>query len=468
MARTVIPSTPFPMLRFSPRLALMLGLAGGLCVTAANAAPAGVDARFVLSTEGSGRATAYAPTNKIVTRDGRTHVTWLDSTSEGFLVRIRTLDRGTGEWSPVVTIGRAQDNHGGAALTIDPEGYLHALYFPHHEAMRYRRSVRPNDASAWTTEEVFGEALTYPVVMSLPDGTLLMTARRSYDGHEGFTPPGGSHAWEAELWRRRPGGRAWERVGPLLRGRFSGYVQFAEALWWGEDGRTLHLSARIYETNYRGNGELFTTVGYLMSPDGGTTWQRRDGTRVTLPATADTLDVIARGGTATSDVLATGGLIVDADDRPRVLYSQIGEQGARLYLASPAPDGSWQSRDLAAVLPPEWAGWELNVPGAITRSSDGTVTITATLQRVPPGETWWAHRSNEVARLWSRDGGRTFQFEAFGPPDPSQPRWLPNVERATGQHEVPGRPGIIYTDGPAGAGNDALLNNQVIWQPGAR
>ena len=119
-------------------------------LAAQGAAPLPRPEPFVLSPVGSGRATAYPPTNKVVTVGERTHVTFLDSESGEFLVRIRTLDWRTGTWSPAYTIGRAQDNHGGAALTVDAEGYLHALYYPHHEAMRYRRSLRPNDASAWT------------------------------------------------------------------------------------------------------------------------------------------------------------------------------------------------------------------------------------------------------------------------------------------------------------------------------
>ena len=107
---------------------------------------------FLLSSHGCGRATGYAETNKIVTVGAKTHVTWLDSAAEGFHVRIRTLDRRTGKWSPTMTVGEAFDNHGGPALTADSKGYLHIVYYPHHHPFRYRRSKRPNDASAWDDE----------------------------------------------------------------------------------------------------------------------------------------------------------------------------------------------------------------------------------------------------------------------------------------------------------------------------
>ena len=420
-------------------------------------------AAYVLSERGSGRATAYAPTNKIVTVGSRTHVTWLDSEAGSFWNRIRTLDRESGRWSPVWTLGPAQDNHGGAALTVDAQGFLHAAYGPHHGPMRYRRSLRPNDAAEWTEEERFGQDLTYPVLLAAADGTLLFTARRSHDAPAAFAPPAGSRPWETELWRRRPGAR-WERVGPLLRARFPGYAQFAEAFWWGDDHRTLHLSCRIHETDTQGGG-LFTTIGYLVSPDGGSTWQRTDGTRIDLPATSATVDVVARGDAANQRVLTTGGLVADAAGRPQVLYSMIGETHARTFLASPGADGTWAARDLSPLLPPD-DGWDVIVPGAITRTARGRIVIAATWQQVPAGESWWAHPSNEVGQLWSDDGGTHFQFERFGPPNPERPRWLPNIERATGLHDVPERPGIIFTDGHAGTGNDDILANRVLWRAG--
>ena len=104
----------------------------------------GLSVLRVLSERGCGRATAYEKSNKIVTIGDKTHVSWLDTEKGKFLVKIQTLDRGTGEWSAVYTVGQAFDNHGGPALTCDNSGYLHIVYYPHHHPFRYRRSVRTN------------------------------------------------------------------------------------------------------------------------------------------------------------------------------------------------------------------------------------------------------------------------------------------------------------------------------------
>ena len=124
----------------------------------------------LISSTGSGRATAYLESTKIITYADKTHVAWLDSVAEGFRVRIRTRDAVSGAWSPVWTIGEAANNHGGPALTVDRDGYLHVVYYAHHHPVRYRRSVRPNDASAWGPIEAFGENLTYPALVAMVIG----------------------------------------------------------------------------------------------------------------------------------------------------------------------------------------------------------------------------------------------------------------------------------------------------------
>ena len=103
----------------------------GVGIPSALAAAGNPAGSFLLSRQGCGRATGYSESNKVVTWRRRTHIAWLDSPPEGFRVRVRSYDRGPGEWSPTVTAGHAHDNHGGPALTVDSEGLLHIVYYPH-------------------------------------------------------------------------------------------------------------------------------------------------------------------------------------------------------------------------------------------------------------------------------------------------------------------------------------------------
>jgi len=411
--------------------------------------------RFLLSTEGSGRATAYLESPKIVTFAGRTHVAWLDSEDGGFRVRVRSRGNENGEWSPTWTIGEARNNHGGPALTIDGEGYLHVLYYSHHHPFRYRRSVRPNDASAWTDYVEFGTDLTYPALLCAADGTLLLTARRSYE----------DRPWELEMWEKPPG-KAWKRRGALLASRHGGYAQFAGSLAWGPDHKTLHLGTRIYETPGDPAAVPLTTIGYLKSKDGGRSWMRADGTEVSVPATASTVEVIASGRGVESRVLNAGSIGVDASGRPALPYSIRVQDTSQAYLARPRSGGGWRHLHLNPSLPPALREWALFMHGGISFGSTGEAVLLGTAMQLEVDSVDWGDPSTEVVRFFSVGEGNRFRAEVIGDPDPATPRWMPNVERPTGFNEVPAFPSFIYTDGERGQNLEDQLDNRVWWVAG--
>ena len=409
----------------------------------------------LLSREGSGRATGYAEANKIVTVGHRTHLAWLDSPKTGFKVRLRTLDHHRGEWSPVYEIGKAHDNHGGPALTCDQEGYLHLVYFPHHHSMRYRRSTRPNDASAWTEEIRFGENLTYPTLLCGADGTLWCSARRSHR----------TRPWEIELWKREPG-RDWARVGSILKARFNGYAHFQESLAWGPDHRTLHLGCRIHEKSDADAYGRIQTVGYLKSDDFGHSWTHFDGTPVSGVASADTIESLAAGGADQRQILRAGAIAVDPTNGiPQVIYSVSRGRKAQTFLAIPSTGGIWERVDLARhrLARPMPVG--LTLPGGLTFDEAGTLHGTLQTQNLRDGESNWGHPSNEVLRFRRHRAG-DFEFLAVSRPDPNTPHWLPSLERRTGFNKVIAPPGISFTAGPAGRKNTNRLNNRVYFQQG--
>jgi hypothetical protein len=414
-------------------------------------------ASFLLSEEGCGRATAYHESSKIITWQGRTHVTWLDTPEDGFRVRIRTLDHATGQWSPAYTIGDAADNHGGPALTIDGQGYLHVIYFSHHHPFRYRRSLRPNDASAWGPVEEFGLHLTLPAVLCAPDGTLILTARRSYD----------DKPWELELWTRPPGGN-WMRQGPVLRSRKTGYVQFAASMAWAPDRRRLFLSYRIYEMpGYDNkNTDAITQVGCITSPDAGQTWTKLDGTALSLPATIDTLEAIVTCDSREGRIADAAAMAVSPTGVPHVAYSVRTQEAAEAYLATPLPDGGWRHLQLNRFLPTDLRNWAVQLlgQGGVIFTRAGQPLVVASVLKFKFGEEVWGHPSNTLVQFSSTDGGRTFSARALTPPDRAVARWLANLERPTGCNEIPHRPGMIYTEGGAGAGLGDLLRNRVWWR----
>lgn len=438
--------------RFLGRVALAAtALAGSRARARARAVP---ERAFRLSSLGCGRATGYAETNKIVTREGRTHAAWLDSADGKFIVRVRTLDRTRGSWAPTVTVGEAHDNHGGPALTIDREGYLHIVYYPHHHPFRYRRSRRPNDATEWGPEEHFGGRCTYPTLVCAPDDTLLLTCRESYSDRR--------KPWEVTLYTKRAG-KPWSEPRTILRADRTGYAHFQEALAWGPGQSRLHLSCRFY------SGGRGHTVAHLWSDDRGETWRDSANRPVSLPATADTVSPIVRDPGAAGVGFRCGALAVDGENVPHIVYSSYDLLPLESWLvsleAAGSPDGPrWRRRPLRDALPADHREWGLTLPGGIVMTPAGEMLLVLTLIKPSSGEdsAVWGHPSSEPLLLRSTDGGSRFTSELLTVPDASRARWLPSLERPTAADPVRA-PGLIYTDGSRGERNTDILANEVFW-----
>ena len=408
--------------------------------------------RFLLSTNGCGRATGYCLSHKIVTVGEKTHVGWLDSMAdEGFVVRVRTLDRSTGVWSPTFTVGEAFDNHGGPALTVDHRGFLHILYYPHQHPFRYRRSTRPNDASEWEDEIRFGEGLTYPTLLCGPDDTLYLTCRNS-----------AVEKGQLELWTKPPQGR-WTKQNVLAKVRFSGYSAFSEVLHLDPRELMLHLACRFHENSDRDAYGRLQRIGYMRSPDFGKTWQRSDGTALETPVTAETIETLATGGVNFNRVMNVGDVSVDGNGTPHVIYSVKEGLRSVTTLAVLREPGRWEQKSIASLLPDDRRDMSLANACGLVFAPGGEMTVTAHSQQLAAGDEEWGHASNEVVQLVSSDRGATFQFHQVSPPNPKASHWLANVERPGLFHSRSSEPGLIYTEGPPGPHLKDILSNEVWW-----
>ena len=425
------------------KLAAASALLPSVSAQAANSKP------HLLSSVGCGRATGYAEANKIITIGNRTHVAWLDSPPEGFRVRVATLNRKTEKWSRTYTIGDAYDNHGGPALTCDSEGYLHIIYYTHHHPFRYRRSQRPNDASEWEDEQLIGDKLTYPTLVCGADNTLYLTARRS-----------DKNPWWVEMWKK-PSGKEWQSVGPVMYSRHKGYSHFQESLSWGPDHKTLHLCCRFHELSDKSFYGRLQTVAYMKSDDFGRSWQRSDGTKIKTPITVDNIEVIAKGGVDFKQTLRAGCMAVSPEGVPRLVYSISAKNRSHAFLATLDEKGKWKRLNLNDQLPKEWREFNLIMAGGLSFDSAGKLHGVAQLQTGPRVHKIWGDPSNEIV-TFTKEGDR-IRFRAISKFDAKASHWLPSIERPTGHNLVPSDPGIIYTGGPAGGKNTELLSNKVYW-----
>ena len=412
------------------------------------ASVAGSSALKVLSEHGSSRATAYQKSNKIVTIGGKTHVSWLDSENGKFLVKIQTLDRGTGKWSAVYTVGQALDNHGGPALTCDSSGYLHIVYYPHGDPFRYRRSVRPNDASQWTEEVQFGEGCTLPSMVCTVDDKLVVVCRK--------------HP-RMDLYEKSVNGE-WKGPRTIFHGNAnSGYVNWQASQVLGRDGKTLHITFMVFEDVLAPVGYA---IGYMRSPDAGKSWQRSDGERLTLPATPATIDIVDGSRTVEGPAFfSPGNITLGPDGVPWLFYSRIDRDPFQAWVARLTTEGKWRKIPLLPVIQRKWKDRGV-ATGCMAFGRDGTMYVAVTTAKSGTGDryAYWGHKSAEVALLVSKDRGRTFNVSEVSSADDSAPNWLPNIERPTSARSEPIKiPALIYTHGPRGKASEEILSNKVIW-----
>ncbi len=120
-----------------------------------------------------------------------------------------TYDINTGELSEPVLIGfggrNAEDNHNWPAITVDSEGYLHAIINGHHDPFRYTRSVRPLDISEWTEPVEVAAGTTYGGLVCDSEDTLYSVTRHSHPGYY----------FRLSL-HRKPKGQPWEEPKHLV------------------------------------------------------------------------------------------------------------------------------------------------------------------------------------------------------------------------------------------------------------
>ena len=234
---------------------------------------------------------------------------------------------------------------------------------------------------------------------------------------------------------------------------------------WGADHQKIHLSFRLYEQpSYDAPPVSYTAVGSLVSPDAGRTWTRLDGTPVELAATVDTADIIVRTQSAEGRILDGGAMALSPDGVPFIGYCVRMADSSEAYLATPRPGGGWRHVHLNRFLPAAWRNAALAMFGGVTFNGAGQPVVIVPVMHLTERYQGWSEPSTELMRFDSTDGGRTFTARLVDEPDPTEPRWLPSLERPTGFNEMPAAPGLIYTSGASGAGLGDVLSNKVCWR----
>ncbi|MBB27378.1 MAG: hypothetical protein CME25_00545 [Gemmatimonadetes bacterium] len=422
----------------------------------------------------AGERASQGPGNKIVSADGKTHFVWQDSLEQRYFARARTYNHGSGEWTLPATLSEGIDEHSRPTLAIDSKGYLHVVMGGHNSPLQYNRSRDPHDTSAWTEAEPFGKN-TYPVLLAGPDDTLILTVR---DGtHSGM-----------ELWTK-PDNGSWQSDGLLVarQDRFSGYTAMSNDMAWGPHQQALHMSQGFFlsrrpapDEHARDVAGLYQAIGYLRSLDSGLTWHTTAGTKIALPGSSDTVDLLEEDESNNPKPgINHCGLAIDSRNRPYVGYLRHTPEPCSAFLKTQDESGTWQDLQLVEAIASAWPGYGASRFKPVFTEDDVLCILAEIVPIEHPNANWnpgiyglpdfWLRDYPELSRLvWleSSDYGRNFTTREPIADVLDKGQLLPSVERPNGRFPIPAgtRPSFLYTLGDWRYANEGeTIDNELYW-----
>jgi putative cell wall-binding protein len=237
----------------------------------------------------------------------------------GLAPHVAAFSEATGKWSGPVRVGDGamdRDTHGSPSLVVDPAGYVHVFYGPHHMPMRHVRSSKPHDIDSWIRMPDIGSKTTYSQPILRPDGRLELFMRD----------------WDAgQYWTSRvssDGGQTWSAPTPIL--------QATADDWWypgfsqGADGDVVCTFVRVDYPSILEQGRWGRHDLYAIRRGGDGVWRTIDGAAITVPlqpSTAGPARVVSSGTRYVNQPTAR----IASDGSVGVLYLIGSGAGPRSY-----------------------------------------------------------------------------------------------------------------------------------------
>jgi hypothetical protein len=243
-----------------------------------------------------------------------------------------TFDLHSRRWSDFVRIsefGLRNDDHGNPALAIDGDGYLHVFYGCHGGPMRHAKSRQPYDIATWDEKQPPTAKATYPQVMPMADGRMLLFYRA------------GGHMEPWTLRESKDGGTSWRPPQPIVEMRRDPPDRLAAAycdFLPGADRRSVHLfwchkddnAARVTSTRphpwrplkYPGLHEaVYRYNVYYLKRQADGEWCTAKGDVVSLPVSKSEADAKCLVYDSGDEFTFLGTHIaIDAADRPYLRF----------------------------------------------------------------------------------------------------------------------------------------------------
>ncbi|MDP6041148.1 MAG: BNR-4 repeat-containing protein, partial [Candidatus Latescibacteria bacterium] len=350
----------------------------------------------VLSTTGSTRGTAYGMSNKIVTHEGKTHVVWLDQIHKTY---VATYDHEEKAWGDPVFVADGDDNHAGAAMTMDSKGYLYLAFGPHHNPMQHAVSAKPNDTSEWTMLPPFGGVnATYPSLVCDSHDVLHACYRGAYERER---------PWGVFYQKRKVDGDWTEPVKLVDPQGPSAYVHVENCVHVAGD--MLYLSFHLVRSNEDNPGDTKGRgFGVMRSRDWGETWETISGEALELPVTPESACVIEYDDGID---IRMGNVVSFSGNRPFFTLNRREGEVDETFLYR-WQKGKWETTSFLPLAEKLFGKCTMSDRCVLSISNDGIMYAAGVVCKRGGN---WADPTNAIVLFTSRDEGETWRTYRISP-----------------------------------------------------
>lgn len=259
---------------------------------------------------------------------------------------VKEFDFCRGIFSDKVLIGEATNPafcHISPSIAVDKYGYLHVVWSGKHpESLKYRRSVNRDDISSWSKIIKIDDTACYPQLQihqdmmyiwyrpgGHPAGWKLATKKLKESNWRKIQvmEKGNPHPYSWDFAVDRKGGihivwtKNYDTVSLRIKKIMLGIVQ----KYWDRMDRFLGFTYDWVED-----------VRYAYSPNGGHSWQKKNGENLSLPIKVDGGDCIAKGCGSFYPFLNRiwPSICLDEKDEPVIIFSNCQESPTQLHCAT--------------------------------------------------------------------------------------------------------------------------------------
>lgn len=240
----------------------------------------------------------------------RTYIAWI---AQSGVIQARFFDHRSKAWSLIYTVddltdspdpGDARDDHNAPSLLVRPDGRIVIFYALHNVpgALYSKVSAQPETVEGWgprvNLSERSDETYNYPQPRALENGKLLLFYRGGnwYDSREYVRVSG-------------DGGLTWGVPQLLIdHGEGIGIYSFAAVR---------QTAVQLVWSERQGQRTPQNVYG-AFSPDGGQSWQKQDGTPLSLPLRASQADLVFDSQDQAAFVWD---VVLDPELRPAVAFA---------------------------------------------------------------------------------------------------------------------------------------------------